>query len=126
MLPGFGHGDFADRFSQKAAAQFFEVARIIAYEETSGTVRRRAQFMALLKDGLDPAGDLFGGIYQSDTRSENAAQKRLQQRVMGAAEDQGIYASIQQRGKVFPGDKCGRFAIDPALLDQVHKKWAGG
>ena len=65
------------------------------------------------------------GIHESHAAAEHGANGRLEQGIMGAAEDEGVDAMAAQRGQVFPEHVARDLVIQPVFLHQRHEQWAG-
>ena len=55
----------------------------------------------------------------------DAGEQRGEQRIVRAAEHQGVDSRREQRLEVAPGDLLGHRIVEPALLDQRHEERAG-
>ena len=71
------------------------------------------------------AGTRFGRIHQRNFRPGHLPDCPLEQRIVGAAKDEGIDAAAKEWSEVFLEDGLRDLMVDPAFLYEGHEQRAG-
>src|SRR5258708_28197070 len=80
--------------------------------------RERQELLQVIGDGM---GRRLGGVHNANVRRRNAVQQRLQERIVGAAEDQrvGVVEAVSKSlTQVDTSDLFSDRMLDPSLFDQ--------
>src|SRR5260370_30120978 len=80
--------------------------------------RKRQELLQVIGDGMSRR---FRGVHDANVRRRNPAQQRLQERIVGAAEDQRVRvveAVSKSLTQVDKSDLFGDRMLDPSLFDQ--------
>ena len=82
--------------------------------------------IGIAEEGLDGEGAIFGGVHEGDGRAGDFGDGRLEQRVMGATEDEGIDAPGEEWFEIAREDLVGHGVVEQTFLDEWNEQGAGG
>ena len=110
---------------KEALAQLCEALGDVTHEKfqgSGGRTRFRIAGGEVLRDCL---GEDERAVDQLNLGTHHVADRLLQDRVVRAAEDEGVDVRLAQFLEISPGDGEGDPSVDPAFLGQGHEEWTG-
>jgi len=114
--------DFAIEEERRHAAELFDG---IGYVEAEGWRAVGWSRVELRSCGV---GGGFGGVHDGDVRRGDAAQKRFDQRVVRASENEDVGFSCRAAhgfSQIDPGDLFGDRVLDPSFFNEGDEQRAG-
>ena len=81
--------------------------------------------LLLAEEFLHGEGGVLCGVHEGDIGASVALDGGAEERVVRAAEDEGVHAGAQQFFQVAGGDGVGDGVVEPAFLDERDEERAG-